>query len=90
MSVNVFFFWRTFLFNMHSTSPQDLGNLWAGSIASPQPVPAGKTAHFDNALCVLYLSDSPAVNVNAVNFHAHLLVRCRWFLMIRFALSALL
>lgn len=54
---------------------QDLGLLWTGSIASPQPIPPGRPAHFDTALCTLQLSDSPAVFLASVTFHAHLLAR---------------
>lgn len=50
--------------------------LWTGSIAAPQDIPAGRPAYFDNQLCQLYLSDSPAVFFASVTFHAHLLARC--------------
>lgn len=53
----------------------DIGTLWTGPFAIPQPIPPGRPAHFDNTLC--YLTFAPNVTFTAIQntFHAHLLAR---------------
>lgn len=55
----------------------DLGTLWTGPRAIPQPIPPGQPAHFDNTLCyVSFRNDSNATfTITETTFHAHLLVR---------------